>query len=914
MEAAYKRNIKSGSEYDKYFSKSNGRSTILKNWGSTEYTINAIATIGMNGSVVAQTSKIAAALKGATLEETCRNIWNFLYGHVQYVRDRTGIEELRQPNRTWADRKGDCDDYAIFASTVLSNLGIPHKVRVTAYKGDWQHIYVVVPKSGNISETLTQKSRNNYFVIDPVVDSFNYEVQYSKNKDIMIIQELSGINGIAGRAERQARRLARRAKRSTRRTTKSELESRSLFQPKRAKTVFGRVIRKVGRGAAKVQASPLRFGWMNALKLNVFGISSRLFDAYKPYAQVANKMSQTQHQRLRQIAAKQEKLFYKLGGERKNFIYSMQKGSTRKPFLKRDIKKGGVQEIGAIGEPVTVASVVAIMGSLVALSSDIKSVIGGESYESDDYGGYDEGYDDYYGVGSIAGKEKRQARRAARSQKREISKAPSRNSAPSAPKRGLFNRTKSAPSPKRIEQQQARAAKAKSKIEAKQAAGKPLSAKETQVLAITTKVLSRTASPVPAALALRPVAPTRPIIPIPQTRKEVRQDKRAERKAIRDSDLKGKARREALKAARRKPVEIKPIVARSGVTPPPTASRIQSKKEVRVAKRESKKEIRNSDLKGKAKREALKAIRQESRTTKREVKPNIIQRAKQNREVKKDLKSKVELLAEKNGLSKKDERKLKRDLLKSNRDIKQAKKDGDVQKVEAIKKTVEKKLSEVTKTPNMLTPKPNTPIVTMPPAFPVIDNFEDDDGYDGSGIYPSIPQIPQNTFPQIPRMQVPPVSIDPTPTFPQQPAYNDYPSESPFDNFPQQELQSQPYTPYPTTQPQFSDYEVLDPYAPTTGQGEYPSEAFQLDEFGEPLLDEYGNPLPLDTPKEAGLGFLPIAIMALVVGGLAISGGGSTPKRTSNAKANRAKPARKAPPKARRTPAIKKAIGFVALS
>lgn len=142
------------------------------------------------------TRQIAQVLKGRTLQETCKNVFDFLYNHIQYKLDKDGVEQLRRPARSWADRRSgiDCDCYSIFASSILTNLGISHSLRIIELKnkGYYQHIYVVVPDgSGN----YRPGTRSGYFTIDPVLDKFNTEAPgITKISDrIMKVQYLNGL-------------------------------------------------------------------------------------------------------------------------------------------------------------------------------------------------------------------------------------------------------------------------------------------------------------------------------------------------------------------------------------------------------------------------------------------------------------------------------------------------------------------------------------------------------------------------------------------------------------------------------------------------------------------------------------------------------------------------------------------------
>ena len=200
MEAFRRRRIRAGKEYDKLFPVSTKQDTVVKGEGKAKlhHTINLIKSLVLETKN--DTRVIAPILKGKDLEDTCRKIWTFVYQHIQYKKDVAGVEQVRRPSRTWADRyEGvDCDCYTVFISSILSNLKIPHKVRITKYggKSHFQHIYPVVPKNGNIHQELNNAS-NDYFTIDCVADLPNYEVPFSEFRDFTMGDDiLSGeVNG-----------------------------------------------------------------------------------------------------------------------------------------------------------------------------------------------------------------------------------------------------------------------------------------------------------------------------------------------------------------------------------------------------------------------------------------------------------------------------------------------------------------------------------------------------------------------------------------------------------------------------------------------------------------------------------------------------------------------------------------------
>lgn len=189
--ATGKRSIRDGSQYDKYFTDQvEGNEIELRADGDAYDTLKLMKSLV--SKTKSQTKDISKVLKGKSLDETCGNLWKFLYNHVQYKKDNPLREQLRTPARTWKDRKAgvDCDCYSIFISSVLSNLGIPHCYRMAGYDGDFQHVYVVVPKDG---KTLT--SRAGYLVIDPVVNQYNYEAPFSKKHDHKMPQ-VTMLNGL----------------------------------------------------------------------------------------------------------------------------------------------------------------------------------------------------------------------------------------------------------------------------------------------------------------------------------------------------------------------------------------------------------------------------------------------------------------------------------------------------------------------------------------------------------------------------------------------------------------------------------------------------------------------------------------------------------------------------------------------
>jgi hypothetical protein len=202
MVAQYNRKLKSGAQFDGLIPKPKNEVEVVSQSTNISETVDWIVHIIY--TTLWQTKALAPKLAGRTLIETCQNIWEFIYEHIQYREDDKDAEQLHEPARIWAKRKigVDCDDFTMFASSLLLHLGIAHSLRLAEYnyKGYYQHIYVVV-----------WLPNGEYITIDPVKDEFNLEHPYTNYEDInMELQVLRGLYGLSGltEAEKQSYRTA----------------------------------------------------------------------------------------------------------------------------------------------------------------------------------------------------------------------------------------------------------------------------------------------------------------------------------------------------------------------------------------------------------------------------------------------------------------------------------------------------------------------------------------------------------------------------------------------------------------------------------------------------------------------------------------------------------------------------------
>jgi hypothetical protein len=408
MEAARKRIIKSGEEFNHLFPKAEGDNSTIRKNANVTHTVAFIPKVV--SETLDQTKKLSQLLKGASPLETCSNIWHFVYQHIAYTKDEEGFEQIRSPARAWHDRKKgvDCDCYSVFISSILTNVKIPHILRITKYHRDhFQHIYPVV--------LLDRKE----IVMDCVTDKFNYEVPYTEKKDYpMELQYLNGFDagGMEGLGKLLAKKIAKTSKKSlpvqkkkmpliskvkAKKGAKSAAQNNSGPKQKK-KGLVKKVLNKVNK--VNPATVLLRNGILAAMKLNIKNIAKRLRWSYLSPEQAGQKgIDAPKFQRLIATRQKLEKIFYGAGGNEKNLKKAILggKGNSDKAvngldglalagieymgvdtplpqLLGREVYYSenieGFEGLGQLGEPVTLASVGAAMGVLAGIVAALKQI------------------------------------------------------------------------------------------------------------------------------------------------------------------------------------------------------------------------------------------------------------------------------------------------------------------------------------------------------------------------------------------------------------------------------------------------------------------------------------------------------------------------------------------------------------
>lgn len=405
MQANHKRKIKSGAEFNHLFPRPEGEEIEIKKDADVNATINFIPKVVLE--TLNDTKGIAKFLKADTLNETCSNIWHFVYNHIQYAKDQDGIEQIRRPSRTWNDktRGVDCDCYTVFISSILTNLGIDHKYRITKYKNRnyFQHIYPIVPTSGA-----------NYITIDCVVNRFNYEEPFTEKKDTnMKLHYLNGIETNQNQSlmaiEENADTLDLMGHEDYDDLGRLKLFKRKSESSGSEKPAKGGIFKKILGGAKKVlhvvnRVNPgmalLRLGILASMKLNIFKIAGRIRYAYLSDEKAkAKDMDMEKMVKLKSILKKLEDIFYGAGGKPENLKKAILTGKGNKDhevnglgYISDDRNYdentplsellSGIYEdetmdgLGELGEPITGAALATAASAMGLIASLIKKIGG----------------------------------------------------------------------------------------------------------------------------------------------------------------------------------------------------------------------------------------------------------------------------------------------------------------------------------------------------------------------------------------------------------------------------------------------------------------------------------------------------------------------------------------------------------
>lgn len=409
MQASKQRNIVGGYAFEALFPKPLFLDPVIKRGATVNDTVRFIPKVVRE--TLFHTERIAQLLKGKNTYETCRNIWLFVYKHIAYKKDEEGKEQIRSPARTWHDRKQgvDCDCYTVFISSILSNLKIKHKLRITKYRHDhFQHIYPIVPSSDG-----------KYITVDCVVDQFNYEEPYSEKQDTNM--DLEYLNGIPSTNNVDVQDLMGWEELNGDLGKLKILQKKNVAPSSANKPLLKKLVNKIApppgtqdtskKGKLKTavhkglhvtnRVNPatvlLREGILVSMKTNLFKVAEQLKYSYMSDEQAkAKEVDMVKFQKLKAVRAKLEKIFYDAGGKPENLKKAILtgKGNANKEvsglgYVVEDMSglddSSSVQDLlgtemvqdenlNGLGVVATTASVTAATGVIGAIAGLLKSI------------------------------------------------------------------------------------------------------------------------------------------------------------------------------------------------------------------------------------------------------------------------------------------------------------------------------------------------------------------------------------------------------------------------------------------------------------------------------------------------------------------------------------------------------------
>jgi hypothetical protein len=375
---AGERHIKLGSEYDHLFPQPKGNNVTIKKKAFLSDTLNLMHQIIPD--TLADTEGIAQELKAETTYQTCKNIWDFSFNHLQYRKDEEGKEQVRRPARVWRDRKQgvDCDCMSVFIGSILTHLDIPFSLRLTKNNTiAYEHVYPIA------------HTENGIIIMDAVVHSFNQEAPHTEKKDInMELQYLNGVEGISSTSNQEEYLEIDHLLENDFPIDAQLLLEEDLYELAGFKKWFNKTKSKVKKVVKKItpkgvkntlkkglhfinRANPvtglLRLGVLASMKLNIMKVASKLRFAYWSDAEAErNNMQMGKFRQLKRIREKLEKIFYGAGGKPENLKKSILSGKGNRD--RRIVLNG----LGAIQFP-------------LSDEDDLRTILGEDLYHDETY-------------------------------------------------------------------------------------------------------------------------------------------------------------------------------------------------------------------------------------------------------------------------------------------------------------------------------------------------------------------------------------------------------------------------------------------------------------------------------------------------------------------------------------------------
>lgn len=160
----------------------NHKTELVKMDYDTNDIVNAV--LKADKTAYKQVYALAKNLKYNSLDDLCRQIFDFLLFYIHYKEDEPGAQLPKKPAALWYYKQGDCKSYSIFTGAILKCLGIPYSYRFVSYKVPhlYTHVYVIA------------HGKNKNIIIDAVYKRFNQEKQFLKTNNFFKDYYMKGLH------------------------------------------------------------------------------------------------------------------------------------------------------------------------------------------------------------------------------------------------------------------------------------------------------------------------------------------------------------------------------------------------------------------------------------------------------------------------------------------------------------------------------------------------------------------------------------------------------------------------------------------------------------------------------------------------------------------------------------------------
>ena len=323
---------------DSLLDSANDKNVLTKKHQTTNDIINQVLEQHKSNTIEAK--RIAHLFDAGNAYGTCLNIWNFLKYNVPYIVEPSNRQTTKTLSRMlWDAKRGlgnDCKHFSGFTGAILSALGYKFRYRFTGYSN-------YIPTPTHVYCVCNEK--NKEIVIDAVLSGFDTEKPYKFKIDkTMSLYKLSGID------EQQIGKVNFK---KTFNAVKKGVKQATQFATDKAKQAANyakveaeRIAKQVAQGTKTIGLAIPRNGFLLLVGQNVFNLAGKMRDEnFNSLAWWTNDWGGNRTDLLAAIA----------NGKNKARIFGINENDLIIP-----------QNMGMIGEPVTITSAVASASAILA--------------------------------------------------------------------------------------------------------------------------------------------------------------------------------------------------------------------------------------------------------------------------------------------------------------------------------------------------------------------------------------------------------------------------------------------------------------------------------------------------------------------------------------------------------------------